>query len=254
MSKKNTPQSVIDSYQRKQKMMPAIVLGTAILLVVVGIIILVIWLSGSNGPLSGIFASATPTASNTPTVTPVTPTNTPTITPTPSVTPTLASPTPTGPEVYTVELNDTCWDIAVKKEVDVNDLLKLNGFAAGTCPISPGQKILIPNKDTVLPTNTPQPMPTDIGQYPRGTLWTYTIEPNDTLESIAAKFNSTVEAIMAIRENNITDKTLIFAGQVIKVPMNLITPTPTSAPTLTPGTPQPTITLSNPGATATKSP
>ena len=45
MREKNSPQNVIDSYKKKQKMMPFLVGGLAVLLLVVGIIILVVWLS-----------------------------------------------------------------------------------------------------------------------------------------------------------------------------------------------------------------
>jgi hypothetical protein len=61
MAGKSSPQNVIDSYRRRQQMMPFIVGGLAVLLVAVGIIILVVWFTGSNRPAIGLFASATPT-------------------------------------------------------------------------------------------------------------------------------------------------------------------------------------------------
>ena len=56
-----------------------------------------------------------------------------------------------------------------------------------------GDEILIPAPDTQLPSATP--LPAGIAY---GTLIQYTVVSGDTLEGIAARFNSTVEAIMAI--------------------------------------------------------
>jgi hypothetical protein len=72
MAGKSSPQSVIDSYKRRQQMMPFVVGGLAVLLVAVGIIILVVWFTGSNRPAIGLFASPTPTATDNATATPVT--------------------------------------------------------------------------------------------------------------------------------------------------------------------------------------
>jgi len=64
------------------------------------------------------------------------------------------------------------------------------------------------------------------------------------LAGIAAKFNSTEEKI--IEENDIDNANALQVGQVLKIPVNLITPTPTLPPTSTPITPtipgQPTAT------------
>ena len=87
--------------------------------------------------------------------------------------------------------------------------------------------ILIPVPGQELPTATP--LPTGL---PRGTVIDYTVQTGDTLAIIAAKFNSTVDDI--IKRNKITDPNKINAGQVLKIAVNLVTPTPTRAPTLTP--------------------
>jgi lysozyme len=44
----------------------------------------------------------------------------------------------------------------------------------------------------------------------------YTIIPGDTLTSIAAKFNTTVEAL--VTANNISNPDLIIAGETLKIP------------------------------------
>jgi LysM repeat protein len=236
MAGKSSPQSVIDSYKRRQQMMPFIVGGLAVLLVAIGIIILVVWFTGSNRPAIGLFASPTPTATETSTATPVTPTLTPTLTSTETLVPTeTVTPTPSGPYEYEVLEADTCWDIAVKFEVDLDVLLALNNFG-NQCPISPGDRILIPAPDQQLPTETPIP-----ADMPRGTKIEYQIKTGETLAIIAGKFNSTIEEI--IKETNIyyraenlpllEDQNAIQAGQIIIVPANIVTPTPTLGPTST---------------------
>jgi LysM repeat protein len=66
---------------------------------------------------------------------------------------------------------------------------------------------------------------------PRGYEIIYTILSGETLADLATRFNSTVEDIMRI--NDIEDENLIYVGQVIKIRINLVTPTPTKAPTST---------------------
>ena len=226
MTDKESPQSVIDAYKKRQKMMPILIRGLAILLVVVGVIILVVWFTGSDGPKISLFASATPTATNTATPTPVTPTMTPTFTSTVTNTPTMTNtPTPSGPFEYTIQENDNCWGISQQFEVDLVVLLALNNFGSG-CPINPGDKILIPAPGQELPTETP--IPTDVA---KGTKITYIVKSGDTLDVIASRFNSTVEDILL--QNELEDANQIFAGQELIVRVYLVTPTITTAPTST---------------------
>ena len=58
MSGKNTPQSVFDTYKKRQQMMPFLIGGLAIILVAVGVILVVAWLTGPNKP--ALFATPTP--------------------------------------------------------------------------------------------------------------------------------------------------------------------------------------------------
>ena len=80
-------------------------------------------------------------------------------------------------------------------------LLALNNFG-NACPITPGQKIMIPVEGQELPTETPLPIDTA-----KGTRINYTVKSGDILAVIAARYNSTVEAIIAIKENNLTTAT-----------------------------------------------
>jgi LysM repeat protein len=234
MNKSKSPQNVINQYKKRQQAGPMLVWILAIGLVVVGLMLVVFWLLGSGGPSLSFLASDTPTSTmtSTPTHTPV-PTETPTITMTPSETPT---PTPAAPFTYKVQEGDVLFGIIDAQGLGGNpNALQLIIFLNPNMDpnnLKVGDEILLPNPDMALPSSTP--IPADL---PRGTKIVYTIQSGDSLEFIASKFNSTVEAILALKENKeagITDANTIFAGQKIVVPVNLVTPTPTSRPTVTP--------------------
>lgn len=233
-------------------MAPYFMAGLAILLVVVGIIILVVWFTGSGKGKVGavsLFASATPTVTETSTPTPVTPTATATVTRTVTVTPTASQTvTPSGPYEYTVQDGDSCWDIAATHKVNPDVLLALNNFG-NACPIKAGDKILIPQAGAELPTDTP--IPSNVV----GTKIEYTVKSGESLAAIAAKFNTTVDAIKA--DNKIVDVNKINAGDKLTIKPNTITPTVTKAATatVTPGGPTFTpTTAATTAATATKKP
>ena len=234
MYKSKSPQNVINQYKKRQKAGPMLVWIIAIALVVVGLIFIIVWLFGSGGPSFTFFATDTPTVTSTftPTNTLV-PTETPTVTMTPTVT---ATPTPGAPFTYKVQEGDTLVGIIEAQGLadNLNALQLIIFLNPNVDPnnLQVGNELLLPNPDMPLPTATP--IPADL---PRGTKITYTIEAGDSLELIASKFNSTVEAILAAKENveaGITDANTIFAGQKIVVPVNLVTPTPTLRPSVTP--------------------
>jgi len=235
MIKKENPQKLMNSYKKQQKFLPYVA-ALAVLLVTIGLIILFVWWTGSDRGGFTWFASATPTPTETLIPSEVPPTETITFTPSETLPPTeTLTYTPSGPVQYVVQEGDTCYDIALKYEVDLNVLLAINSFTG--CPIQPGNTIMIPGKDQQLPTETP--IPSDM---PRGTILEYTVKTGDTIQSIVSRFNSTSDQIIAL--NKLEDANAIFAGQVLKVPVNIATPTPTFAPSSTSGaaspTPQPT--------------
>ncbi len=86
-----------------------------------------------------------------------------------------------------------------------------------------GQELTIPEQGVELPTDTPLPSTLLPGQK-----IIYRVKPGDTLESIAAKFNSTTDAIA--EENDIEDLNTIGIGQQLVVPVNIVTPLPTATP------------------------
>jgi LysM repeat protein len=229
MSNKNSAQKVISSYRKRQQMGPYIVGGLAILLVIIGIVVLVIWLTGPDRPTLAFLASATPTLTDTPTNTPVTPTATSTMTPTLTETATITpTNTPSGPYEYTVKEGETCWDIAVSQKVDLNVLIALNPNYGSNCAIAPGDVLLIPLQDQVLPTDTPIPT----GLAP-GTKIKVIVKSGDTVRALALLYNSTVDSI--VKTNNLTNANDIKAGDELTILVNIVTPVPTSTQTRTPG-------------------
>jgi LysM repeat protein len=226
------PSELISSYRKSQQTGPFIIGAVVLVLVFVGIALLVIWLTGANGPKLTLFATPTSTVTITPTATS---TATFTATATETVTPTItASPTPSEPFDYVVQEGDTLSGISEKfnlGDFGVPLLLSLNPTIdpSGT-NINIGDKIKIPNPGYQMPTGTPLPE-----NLPIGYKLDYVIQPGDTISSIASKFNSTFEAIL--KENNIleADANKIRAGDTLVIPINLVTPTLPPKPTITPG-------------------
>jgi LysM repeat protein len=241
MSEKESPQKVIEAHRKRQQMRQgtpmAVMIGAGILLIA-GAAALIFWLLGDNSPFKG--ATPTPTVTFTPTstntATPLPPTNTPSITPTALPTDTAAptiTPTPSGPFEYTVQQGDNLGAIATRFGTDIPTLLALNpSIDPTTLVIYIGQKILVPPPNMQLPTATAVST-----LVPPGTLISYTVLPGDTLGAIAIRFNSTVDAI--VKENKLANANDIFAGLILKIPVNIATPVPTA----TVGTVYPTVVL-----------
>jgi len=236
--------NVISSYRKKQKRGPLIIAAVAILLAIVGIVLLVIYLfGGGDGPQISLFTTKTPTPTQTYTPTPVTPTSTATMTATATNTPTITpTSTPSGPFEYEVQEEDNCTTIAEEFEVDLEVLLALNNLD-GNCFITPGQIILIPAPDQQLPTATP--LPTDIAP---GTLIQHQVRAGENLYDLAARFFSTVDRIFEEtnryrRANDLDemeDEVDLFIGDIVVIPVYIVTPEPSATSTLAPtNTPTP---------------
>ena len=221
---RNSPQEVLDSYRRRRQLLPIIMTVLALLLVIIGLVIVIMWATG--GGFSLFSKGPTPTSTL-----PPTPVMSPTSTLQPSETPTPEStitPTPSAPFEYEVQELDSCWAIAERYEVDFLTLLAINNFPDGTCPIYPGQKILVPAPGQTLAT--PTSIPSDL---PSGTRVTYTVQPGDSLASIASQFNTTIDDIKRQNPDKFEDENNIPIGISLIIRVNLVTPTPTFAPTST---------------------
>jgi LysM repeat protein len=231
MSEKESAQNVIEAYRKRQQAArrAPLLFGIMAILLIAGAALIIFYLLGSGGPkLSiGLFATDTPTPTNTftPTAT-VTASLTPTDTSVPTETPTITvTPTQSGPFVYQVEEGDSLWTIAQEFKVDLLVLITVNNLDPANPNIRTGDKLIIPAPDTQLPT--PTPLPTNIG---RGAKIQYIVQLGDSLLAIANQFNSTVEAIK--KDNNIDNENQIYPGQVLTIQVNLVTAVPTS--TITP--------------------
>lgn len=224
--------NTIESYRkRRKKLLPVILGGAAVLLVVVGIIIVVMSMKGSGFPL---FATKTPTPTITlsPTNTSA-PTETPTITPTPTVT---ATPTASAIYPYIVKEGETLTSIILSEGLaDTPNALIIIFILNPTINptsgfITVGQTIKLP------PPNYPIPAPTLVPTgLARGSHITYRIMPGDSLGSIANQFNSTIAEILRLNKDALTkgEASIIYPGQLLVVPVNLVTPVPTVSPTAT---------------------
>ncbi len=211
---------------RRQQWLPFLFGGLAVVLVVVGTVMLInAWRQGARLPWQ---ATETPTATATATPTPIPPTATPTATPspTPTFTATL-TPTPSEPFPYIVQPGDTLFSIAEQFGVDLDLLMLWNGLSNQSV-LYVGRELIIPLPGMEPPTPTPLPP-----NLKPGDIILYFVRPNDTLQGIAARFLTEVDAI---REANEMDETTpLYVGDLIKVPVYLIaTPTPSPTPTATP--------------------
>jgi LysM repeat protein len=224
--------------RRRARVIPAILLAFAGL-IIIGIILLVV-AAMANGPGLGVVRTETPTASATASITPTATTPAPTETPTetPTVTETAGpSPTPTQ-VIHIVEEGQNLFTIAEIYRANVCLIMAVNNIQDASF-LFVGQSLIIPPADFELPT--PTPLPTDL---PPRTLITYVVQCGDTLNSIAALFNSLGTDIAQL--NSITSDADLRIGQVIEVRANLATPTPTAT-----FTPEPATAAPEAAATAT---
>lgn len=223
----------INSFRKRRQVRGPLLMYGAIALVVLGFILLVYWLTRPGQPLGQYFATDTPTATLTFTPTNTsTPTATGTITETPTITVTA---TPSEPFDYVIQEGDSLDALAQRFNLGPDGVLLIYyqneaQMEANNGVIFVGQTIKIPLPGSVLPTTTP--IPANLG---RGTKVEYRVLPGDTLAGIAVRFNSLADEI--IKENNIEDANALQAGQILQIPVNLVTATPTLPATSTPITP-----------------
>ena len=227
-----TINETIESYRkRRNRLTPIILGGLAVLLVVVGIIIVVATMRG--GGITRLIASKTPT----PTITPL-PTDTPTLTPTltETLTPTITlTATQSSVYDYMVQEGDNLYTIIKAQGLSDNDLILIFMLNPEIDPatgfITVGQTIKLPPPNYPFPT--PTPLPTGLAP---GSRIAYMVMPGDSLGGIANKFNSTIVAIVAANPTLLKDgeKSVIYPGEQLQIPINLVTAVPTKSPTFTP--------------------
>lgn len=136
----------------------------------------------------------------TPTATPV-----PTLQPTPSPAPT--EPIVPNPVIHQVQPGETLLAIAQRYNVSVVDLQAANEL--GDALIRIGDELIIPGEFV---------LPTEDRVESVASVFNYTVQPGDTVVSIAIRFGTTVEAILSA--NNMTPSDFIQPQQVLAVPVS----------------------------------
>lgn len=173
-------------------------------------------------------------------------TNSPTITLTPTQAPTW---TPLPPIAYTVKPGDSCAGVAAAFNVSVQSIILENNLSAN-CDLFEDQVLQIPQPT---PTASPQPTATlsdfDKTEAACETI-NYTVQPNDTLSSIANTYDVTMATI---REYNGLISDTVYEGQNLVIPLcqRRPTPGPTPTPTQLPPYPGPNLLLPADGASFT---
>ncbi|MEM7345415.1 MAG: LysM peptidoglycan-binding domain-containing protein, partial [Chloroflexota bacterium] len=131
--------------------------------------------------------------------------------PSPSPTP---SPTP-EPVIHRVAEGEILGVIATLYNTSVEDIMAINGIADPTL-LQIGQELIIPvtptpvveiTPDPTEPVETPTPVPTPV---------TYIVQSGDTLSTIAAEYETTVEAMIVA--NDLTDASALQIGQTLLIP------------------------------------
>ena len=140
--------------------------------------------------------------------------------PTPTETPPPATEVPPGVDiVYIVQIGDTLDEIARDHGTTIQAIADLNALA-NPSRIVPGQELLIPSAagsssgqspETTASESqpTPTPLPTSIPV-------TYTVQPGDTLSTIAALYGVSIVELAQL--NGITNVDALSVGQVLTIP------------------------------------
>ena len=131
--------------------------------------------------------------------------------------------TPTEPLRHTIRLGDTAWSIAATYDVDLGELMAINGWGENPL-LQPGEEIIVrlPPGEKPPPTATP---PTS-----------HTVQTGETAWSIAAAYGLTLDQLLAL--NNLSADPVLMPGDQLEI--RGPDPTATLAPSQTPA-PSPTL-------------
>ena len=202
-------------------------LGLLALFITLGAVIVFLILSnGASGENPDVIAEVG-TATTSPTVT-----MTPTVTQTATLEPTW---TPLPTQSYTVKAGETCSDVAAFFGVSVNSIILANNLSTD-CILYENQVLNVPQPT---PTASPQPTATLSEAEKTETACqkeNYLVEENDTLGSIADKFDV---SMAIIREYNGMVNDTVIEGRYLVIPLCLREPTPGPTPTATTAPPYP---------------
>lgn len=158
------------------------------------------------------------------------------LTSTADTTPT-ATPTPV---VYTVVGGDTVEKIADAFGVTVTDLMAVNNMSSDLIRVD--QKLTVPSGPVELGPDG-KPLPT-VTPTPKNAIYLVVVRAGDTIDLIAKRLGSSVEAVVRANDQLESADTIIRPGEQLIVPVGTVTgtlslefsqpPTATSVPTPTP--------------------
>lgn len=132
-----------------------------------------------------------------------------------------------GSTTYIVQRGDNLYRISLRFNTTVAALVAANNITNPSL-IYVGQVLIIPTGGgTTPPPSQPPGQPNP--QPPTGGTTTYVVVRGDNLSRIAQRFGSSVAAIAAA--NNIANPSLIYAGQVLVIPLGGTTPPPSGGST-----------------------
>ena len=222
--------SVIAAYRKRQeravRMLVASWIGVMVFVIGAGYLIYRFLIPGNaqlTQEITEMPAAAESTALNTVTFSPtaVVAADIPEQTETPVPSATLA-----GPRIvsYTVKQGDTLFSIAVQFGIGLVEITALNPLVTPEF-LSIGDQLTIPARGDSLPSATPD------STGLQGLL-DYKVVAGDTLAAIAARFGSTVDAI--VRENNLDSPDQILVGQSLRIPVEAGVPTTPAPATVNP--------------------
>lgn len=135
----------------------------------------------------------------------------------------LATPTPQQPQAvaaqtsatrtYTVKQGDTMSSIAARYGVSTSSLISLNGMTANPHALRIGQVLRIPGPAATMPAPGSMAPARSTASYR-----TYTVAAGDTLSGIAARYGTSVSAIMSVNGFTPDAANRLRIGQTIKLP------------------------------------
>jgi lipoprotein-anchoring transpeptidase ErfK/SrfK len=128
--------------------------------------------------------------------------------------------TAASPGFIVVKYGDTLSGIAARNGTTVNALLSANGIPNPNF-VYAGQRLIVPGGTYVPAPANPAPTGGNI----------YTVNPGDTLGTIAGRFGTTVATLM--RANSLNNPNFVYTGQRLNIPGSISTqpaPNPVPAP------------------------
>ncbi len=101
-------------------------------------------------------------------------------------------------DTYEVQPGDTLHEIARLLQVDVSVIMALNTDIESPNQIYAGQQLRIPDNASPLPSSGAAATTLTGAVYSGGSALSYDIQPGDTLSAIAAEFDTTIDALLAL--------------------------------------------------------